>query len=114
MKAALRIIAEDPFDDRLDLQRLRTSDTERIYRLRIQHHRVVFVVRPDAVHVMRVFHRRDGYGWSGAESYAATATLPSAAARFAWQRSRRASCAVFRLALSPFQALRAGSCRARP
>lgn len=63
VRAALRMLDEDPFHDGLDLKMLRRNDPQRLYRCRVQNHRILFSVHADGVRVRRVFHRRDGYGW---------------------------------------------------
>ena len=63
IKAALRMIADDPADDRLDLKLLSGRSPESMYRCRVQSHRIIYAVRPDVTHNMRIMHRRDGYGW---------------------------------------------------
>lgn len=64
IKAALRRLAEDPSrtTNRLDVRRLDTEPGQPIYRLRIGDWRIAFTVDKDVV-VLRILHRREGYGW---------------------------------------------------
>jgi mRNA-degrading endonuclease RelE of RelBE toxin-antitoxin system len=64
LKAALGLLAEDPggTTTRLDVKRIDTAHGQPMYRLRVGDWRVAFTVDEDVV-VLRIFHRRDGYGW---------------------------------------------------
>ena len=64
VKAALRLLAEDPggTSNQLDIRRLDTTSGQPMYRLRVGDWRVAFAVDKDVV-VLRIFHRREGYGW---------------------------------------------------
>lgn len=64
VKAALRLLAEDPSgtSNGLDVKRLDTDPGHPMYRLRLGDWRVAFAV-DEAIVVLRLFHRRDGYGW---------------------------------------------------
>lgn len=63
LKAALKRLADDPMDDRLDIKLLQTGSRHRTYRCRVQSYRIVFEPRGPDIYVKRIFHRRDGYGW---------------------------------------------------
>lgn len=63
VRAALRMLEHDPFDDQLDLKMLRAHTTPRTWRVRVASYRIVFTVKDGDTWVHRVFHRRDGYGW---------------------------------------------------
>ncbi len=66
IRAALRRLAEDSTgrSNDLDVRELDTSDRlPRAFRLRVGDWRVGFLLRDGAILVMRIFHRRDGYGW---------------------------------------------------
>ena len=64
LKKALRMLAEDPSGNtnRLDVKRLDSDAGQPMYRLRVGDWRIAFAV-DEAVVVLRIFHRRDGYGW---------------------------------------------------
>ena len=64
VKAALRLLAEDPGGtaSRLDVKRLDTEPGQPMYRLRVGDWRIAFTLDKDIL-VLRIFHRRDGYGW---------------------------------------------------
>lgn len=64
LKAALRLLGNDPSGttNELDVKRLDTEPGQAMYRLRVGDWRVAFTV-DRAVVVLRIFHRRDGYGW---------------------------------------------------
>ena len=64
VKAALRLLANDPSGttNRLDIKRLDTALGQPMYRLRVGDLRIAFTLDKDVV-VLRVFHRREGYGW---------------------------------------------------
>lgn len=65
MRAALRKLADDPSgrSTGLDVQRLRTSGDPPAFRLRVGEWRAAWLLRKDAVDVIRIFHRSEGYGW---------------------------------------------------
>jgi mRNA interferase RelE/StbE len=66
MKDALRKLADDPTGRtvQLDVKELDVSEAlPRLYRLRVGDWRAVFAVGPREIIVVRIFHRRDGYGW---------------------------------------------------
>lgn len=64
LRKALRVLAEDPSGTTtgLDVKRLDTGPGQAMYRLRVGDWRIAFTV-DDALVVLRIFHRRDGYGW---------------------------------------------------
>ncbi|HLE98121.1 MAG TPA: type II toxin-antitoxin system RelE/ParE family toxin [Candidatus Thermoplasmatota archaeon] len=64
LKAALRLLGQDAsgVTNRLDVKRLDTEAGQPMYRLRVGEWRVAFTVE-EAVVVLRIFHRKDGYGW---------------------------------------------------
>lgn len=64
LKAALKLLATDPSgtSNHLDVKRLDAQLGQPVYRLRIGEWRIAFTVDKDLV-VLRIFHRRDGYGW---------------------------------------------------
>lgn len=66
IRDALRALAEDltGINHRLDIRELDRDEREpRVYRLRVGDWRIVFLRRPSQVQVIRIFHRRQGYGW---------------------------------------------------
>lgn len=65
MKVALkRLKATWPTPTDLDVEQLRgAAHLQPIYRLRVGPWRVVFRASRNRLEVVRVFHRRDGYGW---------------------------------------------------
>lgn len=66
IRAALRRLAEDPTGRSvgLDVKSLDTSERlPRAFRLRVGDWRLAFLLRDGEILVMRIFHRRDGYGW---------------------------------------------------
>ena len=64
LKAALKLLGDDPSGttNRLDVKRLDTEPGQPMYRMRVGDWRVAFTVDEEVV-VLRIFHRRDGYGW---------------------------------------------------
>jgi mRNA-degrading endonuclease RelE of RelBE toxin-antitoxin system len=64
VKASLRLLAKDPSGttNRLDVKRLDTEPGQPMYRLRVGVWRIAFTLDKD-IFVLRIFHRRDGYGW---------------------------------------------------
>lgn len=64
IKAALRMLGHDPsgVTNQLDVKRLDTGGGQAMWRLRVGEWRVAFTV-DDAVVVLRIFHRSEGYGW---------------------------------------------------
>ncbi len=65
LKSALRLLAKDPTgrSTRMDVKRLDSEPGIPIYRLRVGDWRLGFTVDDDAVVVLRIFHRSEGYGW---------------------------------------------------
>lgn len=66
IRDALRTLAEDPrgISTDLDVEELTTEASgPPAFRLRVGDWRVAFLVRDDAILVIRIFHRSDGYGW---------------------------------------------------
>jgi mRNA-degrading endonuclease RelE of RelBE toxin-antitoxin system len=66
VKAAILSLSQDPtgLKGALEVKRLEAgSQSMTLYRLRVGDWRIVYHLRPDRVEVVRVFHRRDGYGW---------------------------------------------------
>jgi mRNA-degrading endonuclease RelE of RelBE toxin-antitoxin system len=66
VRGALRQLAADPTGSRhgLDVKELApTLRASRAFRLRLGDWRVVFLVEARELQVMRIFHRREGYGW---------------------------------------------------
>jgi mRNA interferase RelE/StbE len=64
LKSALRALGQDPsgISNRLDVKRLDAEPGQPIYRLRVGDWRIAFTIDRDVV-VLRIFHRREGYGW---------------------------------------------------
>jgi mRNA-degrading endonuclease RelE of RelBE toxin-antitoxin system len=64
LKAALRALGDDPsgITNNLDVKRLDVDAGQPIYRVRIGEWRIAFTV-DQAVVVLRIFHRSEGYGW---------------------------------------------------
>lgn len=64
VKKALRRLGEDPTGttSRLDVKRLDVEEGQPMYRLRVGEWRIAFTVA-DAILVLRIFHRSEGYGW---------------------------------------------------
>ncbi|MBI4394344.1 MAG: type II toxin-antitoxin system RelE/ParE family toxin [Euryarchaeota archaeon] len=64
LKKALRGLAEDPsgISNALDVKRLDADPAQPMYRLRVGEWRIAFTLDRDVV-VLRIFHRKDGYGW---------------------------------------------------
>ena len=64
LRAALRLLAKDPsgLTSRMDVKRLDSEPGQPMYRARVGDWRVAFTV-DEAVMVLRVFHRSEGYGW---------------------------------------------------
>ena len=66
IKEALRQLASDPtgIAHELDVKELRpTEAVPRAFRARIGEWRIVFVVTPREIAVLRIFSRSEGYGW---------------------------------------------------
>lgn len=63
VREALRLLAEDPFHSDLDWKVLATHGPDRLVRVRLGDYRIVYLLRPDHRYVLRVMHRREGYGW---------------------------------------------------
>lgn len=64
VRQAIDALGTDPRPNGLDWKKLETSQsTDLVYRLRVGSYRVAYVLRGDAVHVVRVFHRNEGYRW---------------------------------------------------
>lgn len=65
MRKALWSLQDDPSgrSTGLDLKRLRTPGDPPAFRLRIGDWRACWLLRVDAIDVVRIFHRREGYGW---------------------------------------------------
>ena len=63
IREAVARLAEDPYADELDIRPVRSLGGGRLYRCRVGSFRIVFAVVPEGARVLRVFHRRDGYGW---------------------------------------------------
>lgn len=64
LKAALRLLAKDPsgMAEELDVKRLDAEPGPAMYRLRIGDWRIAFTL-DEAIVVLRIFHREEGYGW---------------------------------------------------
>ena len=65
MRAALSKLGQDPSGttDGLDVKRLEAPGRLVVYRLRAGDWRAAFIVEKDRIRVVKVFHRREGYGW---------------------------------------------------
>ena len=66
IREQLRALARDPtgLESHLDIRELdREGKLPRVFRLRVADWRIAYVVRESEVLVIRIFHRRDGYGW---------------------------------------------------
>lgn len=63
IREALRRIEADPRGSGLDLKRLDLEADEAVFRCRVKDYRVVYTVGPDHTYVLRIMHRREGYGW---------------------------------------------------
>lgn len=64
LKNALKMLVADPTggSNRLDIKRLDADPGPAMYRFRVGDWRLPFTIDA-AVVVLRIFHRRDGYGW---------------------------------------------------
>jgi mRNA-degrading endonuclease RelE of RelBE toxin-antitoxin system len=63
IRDALTLLAKDPRHPSLDIRNLDVEGAPPVLRLRVGEYRVVYVVLGRATRVVRIFHRRDGYGW---------------------------------------------------
>jgi hypothetical protein len=65
MRAALTELGRDASGRSagLDVKRLQVGGDPPAYRLRIGNWRAAFLLRPDRIEVVRIFHRDEGYGW---------------------------------------------------
>ncbi len=63
IRAALRLMAEDPRHSRLDLKQLRKEGSHRFYRVRVRDYRIIFTPRPGHLYIWRIQHRSEGYAW---------------------------------------------------
>jgi mRNA-degrading endonuclease RelE of RelBE toxin-antitoxin system len=63
MRAALDVLAKDPFDKRLDVRQLAVDGGQPVHRMRVGDFRVAYVLDGRTTYITRIFHRRDGYGW---------------------------------------------------
>lgn len=65
MRRALRRLPDDPSGTStgLDVKRLQTPGDPPAFRLRIGDWRACWLLRDDTIDVVRIFHRREGYGW---------------------------------------------------
>lgn len=65
MREALRLLADDPsgHENGLDVKRLRTPGDPPAFRLRVGAWRAVWLLQPDHLDVLRIFHRSEGYSW---------------------------------------------------
>lgn len=64
IRKALEEIGADPMNrnGKLDFKRLDSSPGAPIFRVRVGDWRIAYTIDTDVV-VLRIFHRRDGYGW---------------------------------------------------
>lgn len=64
VKQALKSIAMDPMNrqGKLDFKRLDSQPGIAIFRVRVGEWRIAYTI-DEAIVVLRVFHRSDGYGW---------------------------------------------------
>lgn len=66
LRDALRKLAKDPTGRKagLDVKELAMpADVPRTFRCAVGGHRIVFLVQPGQVRVLRIFHRSQGYTW---------------------------------------------------
>lgn len=63
IRKALDLLAKDPRHPSLDVRNLDVTGSPPVLRLRVGEYRVAYVVMGRATRVVRIFHRRDGYGW---------------------------------------------------
>lgn len=63
LRAALRLIEEDPRHARLDLKMLHVKGGRRTYRARVGDYRIVFTPRPGHTFILRIIHRSEGHHW---------------------------------------------------
>lgn len=66
LKSAILDLPEDPQGHKglLEVKRLRSPNVEAtFYRLRVGDWRAVYRIKGRVIEVIRVFHRREGYGW---------------------------------------------------
>lgn len=66
LRDAMRTLGDDPLAHAsgLDVKELKTPESgPRAFRLRVGDWRVVYLLREREIQVLRIFHRRDGYGW---------------------------------------------------
>jgi mRNA-degrading endonuclease RelE of RelBE toxin-antitoxin system len=63
MRAALRLIDEDPRHPKLDLKILRSTRQHRFYRARVGDYRIIYTIHPGRTWVWRMMHRSEGYDW---------------------------------------------------
>lgn len=63
IRAALRLIAQDPRHPDLNLKLLRKDGPYYFFRARVGDYRIIFAPVGDNIFVWRIQHRRDGYDW---------------------------------------------------
>lgn len=66
MRDALRRLSEDPTgaESRLEVRELKVqAPGDPVFRIRVGDWRAVYRVHASDVQVLKVFHRREGYGW---------------------------------------------------
>ncbi len=64
IRAALDLLDKDNRTAKLDIRALRVDqDLPAHYRVRVGDYRIAFRIVERRTEVVRIFHRRDGYGW---------------------------------------------------
>ena len=63
LRAALRLIDEDPRHPKLELRLLRVKGSRRVFRTRVGDYRIVFVPGAGQTFILRILHRSEGYAW---------------------------------------------------
>lgn len=64
VRTVLDILSKDARDGRLNLRMLAMPEGKpEVYRITIGDYRIAFVIAGRTTRVIRIFHRRDGYGW---------------------------------------------------
>jgi mRNA-degrading endonuclease RelE of RelBE toxin-antitoxin system len=65
LRDALRSLAKDPTGRKagLDVKELQVPGGPRLYRCAVGGYRIAFLVQPDQLRVVRIFHRSQGYAW---------------------------------------------------
>lgn len=63
IKRAHRLIRDDPYHADLNWKIMDQHGPHRLIRVRVGDYRIVYLLRPDHKYILRIMHRREGYGW---------------------------------------------------